>query len=166
MMDNPVAIPLSDISTRRTGQSLVEAATSAPTPTMVLASSPEEAEKRRWLHMGYRKAAEHMASDNDFFVVRRFATANTRAILFKQARIFQLEKELERLDRPTKCSDQGGFFDNSTVLKDPKPERGRKLEQLWNELKDYSKRSPTMSDTGSPNYLICLKMSSLYIIHN
>lgn len=40
-----------------------------------------------------------MASDDDFFVVRRFSTASARTALYLQDRVAELEEELEKLDQ-------------------------------------------------------------------
>ena len=77
-----------------------------------------------------------MASDNDFFVVRRFATANTRVLLAKQAEIFELERRLNHLDNPKLGEDPQ--IDNSTVLGDRREGRPALLNHLFRVLKEYS----------------------------
>ncbi|KAH9224690.1 hypothetical protein DL95DRAFT_254615, partial [Leptodontidium sp. 2 PMI_412] len=61
--------------------------------------TPEEVEKKPWKYIGYRGYADFIASENDFYIVRRFAALNTRAALALQDRVSVLEEQLEELDR-------------------------------------------------------------------
>jgi hypothetical protein len=99
-----------------------------PTTAEPLAAYP-------WRDIGYRGASEWMASEDDFFIIRRFAALNTRVLLAKQAEISQFEKQLDKMDDPALK------IDNSTFLGDMHPERRTLIERLWKELKEYSKQS-------------------------
>jgi hypothetical protein len=79
----------------------------------------------RWRDIGYRGVAEWMTSEDDFFIIRRFATLNTRVLLAKQAEISQLERMLDDIDNPALN------IDNSTYL-DDKQQSGRRalIERL------------------------------------
>lgn len=104
----------------------------------IRAPSPYYDEKRKdhRIWYGYRAAAQYMASDNDFFVVRRFAAANTRVLLAKQAEIFDLERRLDDLDHPK--LGENPPMDNSTVLNDRRIGRPALLNDLFRVLKEYS----------------------------
>lgn len=48
-----------------------------------------------WKYEGYQEFSEWMASDDDLFVFRRFASINARVILWMQHQIAQKEQQLE-----------------------------------------------------------------------
>ena len=60
----------------------------------------DEAQARRspWKYEGYRLYSKWVASENTFFIVRRFGALNTRIILALQDEIVQLEHRLNRMD--------------------------------------------------------------------
>lgn len=95
---------------------------------------PDEARHKRWKYIGYPGAASWMASDDDFFVLPRFDTLNTRLILDRKAQIENLELKLAEMDEPTLAMDQ----DNSTALNDKHPHRPKFIKELWSLMKDYS----------------------------
>lgn len=99
-----------------------------------MTSIAEEAKRKRWKYIGYSGASRWMASDSDFFVIRRFDTLNTRLILERQAQIASIEQKLARIDESIFTIDQ----DNSTVLDDGHPERPELLRKLWPLMKEYS----------------------------
>ena len=77
-----------------------------------------------------------MASDDDFFVVRKFGTVCARVILMLQDRIVILTEELEKEDN--ECRQLG--LDNGTLRHDPRPRRQQILEELAWRLEHYSER--------------------------
>ncbi|KAK7976303.1 Zn2/Cys6 DNA-binding protein [Apiospora arundinis] len=58
-----------------------------------------ELKDKPWKYIGYKDLASYMASDPDFFAVRRFDRLHTRAILTLQARLENYEEKLDRLDQ-------------------------------------------------------------------
>ena len=60
--------------------------------------SQQELNRKPWKYVGYKAFSEWAASDNDFFVLRRFGALNTRVILKLQDEISELEEELEKLE--------------------------------------------------------------------
>ena len=100
----------------------------------------DEIQRNNWKYVGYRGASQWMSSDNDFLVARRFATLNTRVLLTKQAQIYELNRQLDELEKPWHDihSAKAYHIDNSTVVGDHCSERGRILDDLWKALKDYS----------------------------
>ncbi|PVH88906.1 hypothetical protein DL98DRAFT_622567 [Cadophora sp. DSE1049] len=59
----------------------------------------EEIDTKPWKYIGYRGYVDFIASENDFYIMRRFAALNTRAALALQDEVVVLEERLERLDR-------------------------------------------------------------------
>lgn len=70
----------------------------SPTST-VDNSEVDELTKRNtaWKYEGYGSLSQWMASDDDFFIIRRFGTVNARVILWMQQEISQKESMLEKL---------------------------------------------------------------------
>lgn len=77
-----------------------------------------------------------MSSDTDFFVLRRFATLNTRVLLAKQAQIYHLGRILDDLDNPK--DGELPPINNDTVLNDQRYGRNEILDELWRLLKEYN----------------------------
>lgn len=84
-------------------------------------------------YIGYRGFAELMAFDPELLVLRRFDELHTRALLFKQDQVSQLEEELKDLDE--KYIKQGDI-DNGTFRGDM--EKRRKFhEDLVQKLLEF-----------------------------
>lgn len=76
-----------------------------------------------------------MASDDDFFVLRRFGELSARVLLRLQNEIVMLEERLQRMDRD--CVEMG--LDNGTFRNDPIWERRQLLDELTWRLEQYRK---------------------------
>lgn len=74
-----------------------------------------------------------MASDPDFFVIRRFEKLGARVVLLMQNRIAQLEEAVYVED--AKCTMQGG--DNGTFDGDSCKQRQDAMEELTWRLERY-----------------------------
>ena len=70
------------------------------------------------------------ASDDDFFVLRRFGDLSARVLFRLQDRIVKLEEDLERLDNTCRKD----ALDNGTFRYDPLFERQRLLDELTARL--------------------------------
>ena len=79
-----------------------------------------------------------MASDDDFFVIRRFGKASARVILLMQHEIAQVEEALYTED--AKCLDEKG--DNGTFHGDPRQKRRFLIEDLARRLERYRECLP------------------------
>ena len=76
-----------------------------------------------------------MASDDDFFVLRRFGELSARVLLRLQNRIAMLEENLQRMDRD--CVEKG--LNNGTFRYDPIWHRQQLLDELTSRLEQYRK---------------------------
>ncbi|MCJ1483705.1 hypothetical protein MMC06_003873 [Schaereria dolodes] len=94
-----------------------------------------EQDKQPWRYLGYPALSTFMASDDDFFVVRKFGTVCARVILMLQDRIVILTEELEKEDN--ECRQLG--LDNGTLRHDPRPRRQQILEELAWRLEHYNR---------------------------
>ncbi|KAH0545395.1 hypothetical protein FGG08_000536 [Glutinoglossum americanum] len=104
--------------------------------------SQEEVEKKPWKYLGYQAFSQWAASDNDFFVIRRFGALNTRVILKWQDDIAKLEDELQSLDDDARRID-GPHLNNGSFRHEPIPRRSEILHESHRKLKEYSALSPT-----------------------
>lgn len=94
-----------------------------------------------------------MASDDDFFVLRRFGKLGARVALMMQNRIAQLEEELLNEDRASRDLGQhSGSFRN-----DPREQRTKLLEELVGRMEKYRlSLYPIMVEVSLPSNLIRL----------
>ncbi|KAL8891094.1 MAG: hypothetical protein Q9215_001866 [Flavoplaca cf. flavocitrina] len=76
-----------------------------------------------------------MASDDDFFVIRRFEKLGARVALLMQNQIVQLENALRAED--ISCTTYGG--DNGTFIGDPRPRRQVIMDELMWRLERYQR---------------------------
>lgn len=98
--------------------------------------SQEEIEKKPWKHIGYRGYADFLASENDFFIVRRFAALNTRVALALQDQVTVLEEKLSNLDREYSRRDAEDRHNGS--FRDDFEERIALVEAIGEKLMKYS----------------------------
>jgi hypothetical protein len=91
-----------------------------------------------WKYYGYKAFSEWGGSDDDFFVLRRFKSLNTRVILYMQDGITKLEAELRGLDLQHSRVDaediHNGSFRHDALLR-----RKEIIDQALQKLKEYSK---------------------------
>ena len=73
------------------------------------------------------------ASDDDFFVLRRFGELSARVLLRLQDRIVILEEDLQRIDNM--CQENG--YNNGTFRYDDNSDRQRLLDELTSRLEQY-----------------------------
>ena len=96
--------------------------------------------KKPWKYIGYRGFASFVASDNDFFIFRRFSNLTARVLLALQDEISELEEQLviidARLSDPHAPDIHNGAFRQETS----KP-RVELLREIETKLKAYSKYS-------------------------
>lgn len=112
-------------------------------------------------YLGYRVFSKWVASDQTYFIIRKFPALNVRVILSLQDEIVQLEQELNDLDEDWSRENlPGGIhhpdpetIHNGTFRYDDVIERTQLINTLSKKLKCYSK---TLS-----RYLLCLFTSYL-----
>lgn len=56
-------------------------------------------EKKPWKYLGYQSFSTFVASDNDFFILRKFGALSARVLLALQDQLSELEEKLEALER-------------------------------------------------------------------
>ncbi|KAL2050846.1 hypothetical protein ABVK25_008907 [Lepraria finkii] len=98
-------------------------------------SSIKRADKQPWRYRGYRTFCRWLASDDDFFVLRRFGSSSARVALFLQDQVVETEHALMNEDAEAEAVEEG--VDNGTFRRDLRPERLRILGDLLSQLERY-----------------------------
>lgn len=112
-------------------------------PNHVQHLSDEDKRNHAYKFMGYPDFCKWMASDNDFFLIRRFGELNARVLLKLQFDITRLEGDLQTLDR--KCAEDPDYDErnHSFAWDEGSPKYGQArlviLDKLKPLLRDYSK---------------------------
>lgn len=97
----------------------------------------EELDKKPWKYIGYIGYSEFLASDNDFLIFRRFATASTRIALRLQDRVSELEEKLADCD--LKYSQRNAEDVHNGSFRQDQKDRERVFVELHESLITYSK---------------------------
>jgi hypothetical protein len=101
-----------------------------------------EVREKPWKYIGYKGYADFLGSDNDFFIFRRFASANARVTLYLQNAVEAAEEELEQLDQKYSCRDAEDI--SNGTLRHDQADRKRVLRELHEKLEKYSKCKPAI----------------------
>ncbi|KAF4628645.1 hypothetical protein G7Y89_g9509 [Cudoniella acicularis] len=96
----------------------------------------EEIERKPWKYIGYKGYSEFIASDNDFYIVRNFASLNTRITLALQDQISVLEADLEELDAQYSRRDAEDLHNGS--FRDDREDRTELIEKITTKLAKYN----------------------------
>jgi hypothetical protein len=95
--------------------------------------------------VGYRDFSRWVASDQAWFITRRFSTLNARIILRLQDNVVELEKKLNKLDlQYSQSSDIMGDNDethNGSFRLEAFNDRKKVIKDLAEALREYSERS-------------------------
>ncbi|KUJ07663.1 uncharacterized protein LY89DRAFT_601279 [Mollisia scopiformis] len=97
----------------------------------------DEIDEKPWKYIGYRGYTDFIASDNDFLMVRRFASVSARIVLSLQDQVMVLEEQLNELD--WRYSKQEEEDVNNGTFRDDEEERVELLESLRLKILQYSK---------------------------
>ncbi|CAG9972447.1 unnamed protein product [Clonostachys byssicola] len=99
---------------------------------------PTEAEIRQkpWKYVGYDGYSKFIASDSDFFILRRFNTLNIRIALALQDDVSYLEEELTALDQ--KYSMKNHKDVNNGTFRDEMKDREAIVQQITRKLTIYN----------------------------
>lgn len=71
----------------------------AGTETTEIPPTEEQIDRKPWKYIGYKGYAEFIASDNDFYIVRQFASLNARVTVALQDQVCVLEAQLDEFDK-------------------------------------------------------------------
>ncbi|KAF2019875.1 hypothetical protein BU24DRAFT_128329 [Aaosphaeria arxii CBS 175.79] len=116
-------------------------------PDTSIYPTPDATAKRKkaWKYEGYQEFSKWMASDDDFFVIRRFQSLNAHVILYMQNRIVKIEERLEQIHANNENTE--GQRNNGSFSWDMKnePERDRLMCELTTVLHHYNQYVETFS---------------------
>ncbi|KAI5918627.1 hypothetical protein F4810DRAFT_725541 [Camillea tinctor] len=95
-----------------------------------------EVQRKPWKFVGYRRYAEFISSDDDFFILRRFNTLNVRITLALQDQISVLEEQLEALDKQHSAKSATDI--NNGTFRGDIEERELLIHQITEALSQYN----------------------------
>jgi hypothetical protein len=126
---NPTSAP-------STGRASTSTRNSVPDASL----TKEEIEKKPWKYIGYKGYSDFIASENDFYILRRFASLNARVALSLQDQISVLEERLDDLDKHCSRRDAEDLHNGS--FRDDREERTALVEVIYEKLTKYSTFAP------------------------
>jgi hypothetical protein len=96
-----------------------------------------EVDLKPWKYIGYKGYSSFLASENDFFVVRRFSAISIRIALRLQDQVTILEKRLDEIDK--RSNRREAKDENNGTFRDDSEERLFVLDELGNALMKFSR---------------------------
>ncbi|KAH6626560.1 hypothetical protein B0J18DRAFT_143638 [Chaetomium sp. MPI-SDFR-AT-0129] len=108
-----------------------------PNPAPTAPTTADLIQEKPWKYVGYQAYSNLLASEPDFFVVRRFRSLNVRVALRMQDEISRLEEKLAQIEEETRQPDKE--VDNGTFRKDVVSERVEILDKISASLYRYNK---------------------------
>jgi hypothetical protein len=100
----------------------------------------QEIETKPWKYIGYKGYSSFIASETDFYIVRRFASLNTRIALALQDQVSVLEEELQALDARYSRRNAEDLHNGS--FRDDREDRTALVEKIAEKLMKYSEPAP------------------------
>ncbi|CAI6092007.1 unnamed protein product [Clonostachys chloroleuca] len=102
-------------------------------------AQPTETEilQKPWKYVGYDGYSKFIASDSDFFILRRFSTLNVRIALALQDEVSHLEEKLTALDEKYSKKSHADV-NNSTLRSDQKEDRKAVVRDITQKLSIYN----------------------------
>lgn len=98
-----------------------------------------EVDEKPWKYIGYPGYCSFIASENDFFMLRRFSSISVRIALSLQDQVVMLEEKLNKLDWKYSRREEEDI--NNGSFRDDDDGRNALLEELRRAILKYSKRT-------------------------
>ncbi|KAF2465012.1 uncharacterized protein BDR25DRAFT_295794 [Lindgomyces ingoldianus] len=121
-------------------------------PSQNLQPLSDDAKKKlAWKYEGYQEFSRWMASDDDFFIIRRFQNLNANVILYMQDRVTQIEERLREIHENNVNAPDGENRKNCSFRWDMRheQERNRLMCELTGLLHHYNQYVETFSKIRS-----------------
>ena len=99
--------------------------------------SRADIDAKPWKYIGYQSFSALVASDNDFFILRRFGALTARVLLGLQDQLSRLEEDLEALEKRTREKDAPDI-DNGSFRHETQEDRQALVCQAQHLLREYS----------------------------
>ena len=103
--------------------------------------SQADIEEKPWKYIGYRSFSAFIASDNDFFVLRRFGALSARVLLELQDQLSRVEEDLESLEKRVR-DEHAPDVHNGSFRQETQIDREALVCQAQRLLKEYSQSWP------------------------
>ncbi len=99
--------------------------------------SQVDIEEKPWKYIGYQSFSAFVASDNDFFVLRRFGALSARVLLGLQDQLSRVEEDLEALEKKARDVNAPDVH-NGSFRQETQRDREALTCQAQRLLKEYS----------------------------
>ena len=99
--------------------------------------SQAEIDAKPWKYTGYQSFSAFVASDNDFFILRRFGNLSARVLLRLQDQLSCLEAELELVEKRVREKDAPDIH-NGSFRQETQEERQALVCRAQILLREYS----------------------------
>ncbi|KAI1133664.1 hypothetical protein F5Y10DRAFT_228301 [Nemania abortiva] len=96
----------------------------------------EDIERKPWKYVGYRGYTQLVASEDDFFILRRFNSLNIRVALLLQDEIAVLENELAEIDQMASRKDSEDVHNGS--FRQDQSDRAAVLGKIRQQILQYN----------------------------
>ena len=111
-------------------------ATPASAEVNRLSLTEEDRESKAWKYLGHRAFCKFVASEDDFFILRKFSTLTARVLLRLQDELSGLERELETLEEALMAKSAEDEH-NGTFRRDVE-ERRQIVDRIDKKLRAYN----------------------------
>ncbi|KAF2109647.1 hypothetical protein BDV96DRAFT_502346 [Lophiotrema nucula] len=98
--------------------------------------TPDDYSRKQWKYVGYRGFCDFVASDNDFFILRRFSKIATRSLLALQDDLVELENQLKILEGRS-MQKAGPDVHHGSFRQETHDERAALIEEMQVKLRNY-----------------------------
>lgn len=102
-----------------------------------LEPSENEISSKPWKYLGYQAFSKFVASDNDFFILRRFGALTARVLLGLQDQLSQVEENLDALENQLRRRDVPDTH-NGSFRQEGQQERKKLVSDAQGLLMKYS----------------------------
>lgn len=99
--------------------------------------SQADIDAKAWKYLGYQSFSAFVASDNDFFVLRRFGALSARVLLALQDELSRLEEQLEALEMRVREKDAPDIH-NGSFRQETQDDRQALVREAQRLLREYS----------------------------
>ena len=97
-----------------------------------------EIDQKPWKYLGYQSFSRYVASDNDFFILRRFGALSAQVILGLQDELSCVERDLELIEKRQREEDAPDVH-NGSFREETQDDRKKLLLGARPLLKEYSR---------------------------
>ena len=99
--------------------------------------SQADVDAKAWKYLGYQSFSAFVASDNEFFVLRKFGALSARVLLALQDELSRLEEQLEALEMRVREKDAPDIH-NGSFRQETQENRKALVGQAQRLLREYS----------------------------